>query len=173
MEHPDVEQFVRAYSEGQDRILRFIHTLVPNRTEAEDILQETSVVLWRKWAQFDRDRDFVKWACGIARLEVFRMYRERRRNSLILDEAVLNEIADAAVEAFCTGRKGESSAAALRECLKTLNPADRQVLELRYHQSQTVQQVADAFGRPLSTVHDLLAKLRERLLRCVQQRLAT
>ncbi len=173
MDQSEVEEFVRVYSESQDRILRFIHTLVPNRSEAEDILQETSVLLWRKWAQFDRKRDFVKWACGIARLEVFRTLREKHRTALLLNEAVLNEIADSAMNAICARRKLEATTDALRECLKTLKPADRQLLELRYHRDQTVQQVASACGRPLSTVHDLLAKLRMRLLRCVQQRLAS
>ncbi len=172
MRQPEVEEFVRVYSESQDRILRFIHTLVPNRAEAEDILQETSVLLWRKWPQFDRDRDFVKWACGIARLEVFRWLRGKHRGALLLNEVVLNEVAESALGAICAQRKLEAATDALRECLTTLKPADRQLLELRYHRNQTVQQVSTACGRPLSSVHDLLCKLRVRLLRCVQQRLA-
>lgn len=173
MDYSEVEIFVRVYSESQDRILRFIHTLVPNRSDAEDVLQETSVLLWRKWPQYDRDRDFVKWACGIARLEVFRMLRKKGRHTLLLNEAVLNEIADVAIHAICAQRKLDASTDALRECLETLKPQDRQLLVMRYHQDQTVQQVATACGRPLSTVHDLLVKIRMRLLRCVKHRLAT
>src|SRR5262249_20100963 len=45
-----IEDFVRLFSRSQHRILRFIHSLVPNLSEAEDILQETSVILWKKWA---------------------------------------------------------------------------------------------------------------------------
>ena len=49
MDASSAEEFVRLFSKSQHRILGFVHTLVPNLAEAEDILQETSVILWKKW----------------------------------------------------------------------------------------------------------------------------
>jgi RNA polymerase sigma-70 factor, ECF subfamily len=166
------EEFVRLFSRSQYRVLRFIHTLVPNLPEAEDILQETSVILWKKWPQFDRERDFVKWACGIARLEVFRMLRQRKRNGLYLSEVVLNQVADLALSEAYDNVKMQASEAALEACMKELQESERQILALRYQQEKTVKQIAEECQRPKSTVHDLLTKIRSKLLRCVRRRLA-
>ena len=167
------EEFVRIFSRSQQRVLRFIHTFVPNLTEAEEILQETSVILWKKWPQFEQDRDFVKWACGIARLEVFRMLRQRKRFGLHLSEIVLNQIADQALAEFDHDVKMEASEAALEECMKRLDDSERLILTLRYQHEKTVKQIAELCERPKSTVHDLLGLIRARLLRCVRRRLAS
>lgn len=165
------EEFVRLFSRSQVRILRFIHTLVPNLVEAEDILQETSVILWKKWPEFQHDRDFVKWACGIARFEVFRMLRQRKRNGLYLSEVVLNQIADIAVAEACAVGRLEASETALEMCLEKLRDSDRRLLALKYRHNLTVQQIADQCQKPKSSVHDLLARIRSRLSRCVRMRL--
>ena len=173
MNADSAEEFVRLFSRSQNRVLRFIHTLVPNLSVAEDILQETSVVLWKKWPQYDRDKDFVKWACGIARLEVFRMLRQNKRNALYLNEAVLNQIADIALaEAFDSARY-EAGRAALEICMQELQGWEKEILLLRYQQEKTVHQIAQLSNRPKSTIHDSLGKVRFRLLRCVRRRLAT
>jgi RNA polymerase sigma-70 factor (ECF subfamily) len=167
------EEFVRVFSRSQYRILRFIHTLVPNLTEAEDILQETSVILWKKWPQFERNRDFVRWACGIARLEVFRMLRQKHRGALYLSEVVLNQVADLALADIQDAMRIEAGETALAACLMELPEPDREILSLRYQFDKTVQQIADDLRRPKSTIHDQLAKIRTRLLRCVRRRLAS
>ena len=171
MDASSAEEFVRLFSKSQHRVLRFIHTLVPNLAEAEDILQETSVILWKKWPEFERDKDFVKWACGIARLEVFRMLRLRRQNTLYLSEAVLNQIADVALADIHHNVRYEATTDALDDCMRELKEVDQKILKLRYQKEMTVQQIAKACKRPKSTIHDLLGKIRSRLLRCVQRRL--
>lgn len=170
-EASSVEDFVRLFSISQHRILGFVHTFVPNLAEAEDILQETSVVLWKKWPDFEKDRDFVKWACGIARLEVFRMLRQRKANGLYLNQAVLNQIADVAMAEICDTRRLEDNASALNLCIQELQESDREVLKLKYYANLTIQQIAKKCSRPKSTIHDLLGKIRSKLLRCVKRRI--
>lgn len=171
MEASSAEEFVRLFSVSQHRILGFVHTFVPNLTEAEDILQETSVILWKKWPEFERDKDFVKWACGIARLEVFRMLRQRKLNGLYLDQTVLNQIADVAMADICDTKRLEDSASALDACIQELQESDRKILKLKYYTNMTIQQIAEKCNRPKSTIHDLLGKIRSKLLRCVRWRM--
>ncbi len=173
MDASSAEEFVRLFSKSQHRILGFIHTLVPNLPEAEDVLQETSVILWKKWPEFQRDRDFVKWACGIARFEVFRNLRQNKRTPLYLSESVLNQIADIALDEAKDNRRFEESGTALNACLQELPESDQRILNLRYQYNKTVQQIAKECNRPKSTVHDLLGKIRSKLLRCVRRRLST
>ena len=46
----------------QRQIFGYIYTLVPNRADAEDILQETSLVICEKFDEFKEGTDFVAWA---------------------------------------------------------------------------------------------------------------
>lgn len=173
MDAKSAEEFIRVFSKSQHRILRFVHTLIPNLADAEDVLQETSVVLWKKWPTFQRDKDFVKWACGIARLEVFQMFRQKKQNVLYLSESVLNQVADIAIAAIDNDWRSEASGDALDRCFAELLDSHQRVLRLRYHDGKTVQQIADECERPKSSIHDLLRKLRSTLLKCVQRRLGT
>ena len=125
MDASSAEEFVRLFSKSQHRILGFVHTLVPRLVEAEDILQETSVILWKKWPEFERDKDFVKWACGIARLEVFRMLRQKKRSGLYLSESVLNQIADIALAESKDKARLDDGGIALDACLQKLPKSDR------------------------------------------------
>ena len=66
------KQLMRLMTQHQRRIFGYIYTLVPDRHDAEDILQETSVVVCEKFEQFQPGTDFVAWACQIAYWEVRR-----------------------------------------------------------------------------------------------------
>src|SRR4051794_41944074 len=50
----------------QRQIFSYIYVLVPNRPDAEDLLQETSLVICEKFNEFREGTDFVAWACQIA-----------------------------------------------------------------------------------------------------------
>ena len=56
--------------EEKARLFGYIHSLVYDRNDAEDLFQRVGLVLWRKHDEFDRERSFFHWACGIARLEI-------------------------------------------------------------------------------------------------------
>ena len=60
------KQLVALLTQHQRRIFAYIYTLVPNRTDAEDILQETSLIICEKFHDFKPGTDFVAWACQIA-----------------------------------------------------------------------------------------------------------
>ena len=60
------EEFVRLFSEHQRKLFKFIFLLAPDHAEAEDVLQETSVILWRKFGEFQSGTDFFRWAAQIA-----------------------------------------------------------------------------------------------------------
>src|SRR4051812_24461539 len=50
----------------QRQVFSYIYALVPNRYDAEDLLQETSLVICEKFDEFEEGTDFVAWACQIA-----------------------------------------------------------------------------------------------------------
>ncbi len=88
------QRFVQMFAQHQRRIHAFISGMVPSQTDVDDIMQETCLVLWRKRAEFDPDRDFTRWACGIAFREVLKFRRSISTRKYVLSEDLLTQIAE-------------------------------------------------------------------------------
>jgi len=116
---PNHDQFAERFVRSQDRIYAYVVTLLPNRNDAEEVFQQTSLVLWKKWQQFDPGRDFVAWACGIAHHEVRNFLRKHKdRGRVYLSEDVMAEVAQARLEFHDVL---EERRQALRHCLDRKN----------------------------------------------------
>ena len=72
------EEFIKLFTRYQRRVFLFILSQVPSPVDAEEIHQETNVVVWNKFDQFELGTNFFAWACRIASYEVLK-YREKRR----------------------------------------------------------------------------------------------
>ena len=164
------QEFMQSFVKSQKLLLGFVQTLLPSLHDAEEVLQETSIILWKKWPQYDRNRDFVNWACGIARYEVFRFLRKKKR-PLHLSEAVLNQIADMASAQASLDSDDRECMDALEQCVSILKQKDRELLTMRYRKDTPVAEISTKIGLAPSTIFESLQKIRTRLLRCVQLRL--
>jgi RNA polymerase sigma-70 factor, ECF subfamily len=164
------EEFVLFMSKHQRKVRWFISTLLPAEADTQDVLQETSLILWRKWAEFDRNRDFFTWACGIARREALRFIRGQRSKRVFLDEELLANLADAALS---KGREqfDEEHRNALRICVKSLRPRERDVIRRRYDERQSPQAIAADLHSPVNTIYSLLNRSRVKLIDCVRRRM--
>jgi len=69
-------ELVQLMMKYQRRIFAYIHTLVPSRSDAEDILQEASLTICEKFSGFETGTNFYSWACQIAYWKV----RAARKN---------------------------------------------------------------------------------------------
>ena len=164
------KQLMLLMTQHQRRIFGYIYTLVPNRTDAEDILQETSLVVCEKFAQFKVGTDFAAWACQIAYWEVRRARQKFARAKVVFNQEVVDAISETAVElAPERGARHE----ALARCLQKLHPRDRELLLTRYEPGSGVELAAQRSGRTLETAYKALARLRKLLLDCVTNQLST
>ena len=168
-EQDRAEQFLALHSKNQHRISAFVHTLVGDWQDAEEIVQDTLMILWRKFDEFDVATDFFRWEARVAQYEVLNYRRKKKRQNLMLGVEIINALAAAAVEAAANV---DQQREALVHCLKQLPEKDLRIIGLRYHENGTVHTVADAIGRSTSHVHRILRRLRERLLRCIRARLS-
>ena len=78
-------EFIRLFLQNERRIYAFIVSLLPDLTDAEDVLQETSVVLWEKFDQFQPGTNFVSWACKIAHFKVLKHFAAYDEISVVWD----------------------------------------------------------------------------------------
>lgn len=161
---PFTEQFVRS----QHRVYGYIVTLLPNRDEADDAFQETCLILWDKWAEFDTSRDFVRWACGIAHNVVRNYRRSRQRTVVTLSDGLLTEIA---AERLSSEPHLESRNRALSGCLEKLTEAQRSLLEQCYLGGEEIQAVAERKSLTRAALYLRLQRIRRTLFECVDRSL--
>ena len=165
----DVESFIWHYSRAQLQILSFIQMLIPSTIEAEDILQETSIVLFKKWNQFDKDRDFASWACGIARYEVFKYLRSQKKRSGISIE-LLHELSDMALQQR-EQENDQQRQDALANCFEQLSPSHKKLFTERYRLNKSIPNIAKLCDKTERAVYKSLSNLREVLQRCIQRQI--
>ena len=164
----ETERFVRLFAAAQSEVLRYILALVPDLDDAQEILQETAVDLWKKFDRYDPDHPFVPWACRFAYFQVlkFRDRQARRRRFLSL-EAIDQLAAERAEESAVLDDRRR----ALATCLKLLSDSERLMIEQRYSRRMPVAQLSLVTGRNIATLYKALERLRRRLFECVNRRL--
>ena len=87
------EEIMREFVQHQRVLFVFLRTLLNDSADAEEVLQETSIVLWRKRHQFVAGTSFVKWAMSVAKLEALKFLRGRKRLPQPLGEEVMEKLA--------------------------------------------------------------------------------
>lgn len=148
----------------------YIHSLVRDFHDADDLFQQTALVLWRKFAEFDRSRSFLSWACGVARFEVSNFLRTRGRSRLYFSDELNLLLIDA--QDRCRG-DGDARRAALAGCMDRLREQDRQLVLDCYGENEArVAQIASQWGRSAQSVHNSLRRIRRALFSCVERKLS-
>src|SRR5258708_14525825 len=82
------QRFLSLFLRSEREIFRYVAALVPNLTEAEDIVQQTALALWEKFDTYDPAQPFTPWACRFA-LNKARQWIERLQRCQALLEHVL------------------------------------------------------------------------------------
>lgn len=154
----------------QRQIFSYIYTLVPNRCDAEDLLQETGLVICEKFNEFREDSDFVAWACQIAYWRIRYSRQKFVRSKVLFDQEIVDVVAQTAAN---MSDELDDRHEALARCLQKLHPRDRDMLLARYEPGGGVEEAARRSGRSRQTAYKALSRLRKLLLDCVSNRIAS
>jgi RNA polymerase sigma-70 factor (ECF subfamily) len=160
-------EFVRLWSEHSRHIYAYIYTLVSNWSDADDIFQETSVVLIEKFDEYQPGTNFTAWACRVAYLKTMEFFRERKSPEL-LDEDFLQAISQ---EFQRSPEEVEVRFVALSECLGKLAANDRKLIELRYRGTNDVKTTAARLSQSVQRVYRSLARIHETLYECIRRKM--
>jgi RNA polymerase sigma-70 factor (ECF subfamily) len=162
-------RMARLWMEAQPSVLSFICAAIPRFHDAEDVLQETAIEAAANFAKYDASRPFVAWAIGIARFKIAAFYRTAQRDGSLLNERVLQQVADAHVAHHA---RIDDRRAALDECLGELGSAARSLIEAKYTEGAPAAELAARTGSTAGSVRVKLTRIRSRLLDCVRSKLA-
>jgi RNA polymerase sigma-70 factor (ECF subfamily) len=163
------DDFIRQLTAAQTSLYAYILTLLPDRAAAQDVLQETNLTLWRKLADFQPGTSFMAWGCRVAYFQVLNHRRRMKRDRLVFDDQLLDSLAERQAERM---EQADHRELALKKCLESLPAAQRSLIQRRYAPDGSVQEIAEAEGKSAGAISQMLYRIREALLNCIQGSLA-
>lgn len=150
----------------ESRLLAYIRRLGVRKPEdAEDVLQEAFIKIYRNLADFDSAMKFSSWAYRIARNEsVSRFRRERARPARLFSDVGLDTIEQVAdnlnlekeVDARLRGEK-------VRAALRSLPMKYQEALELYCVEQKSYEEISDILRKPVGTVGTLIKRAKKLL----------
>ena len=162
------ESFVLLLTQHQEALFRYIFSLVPMEADARDILQETSLALYRKWDQFDPSRPFLPWAFRFAYLQVQKHREKTARSPLLFSEDVMDLLAN---ERGHLAPVLDERLHLLDACLQKLPAAQKELVTARYGLRQSAEDLMQRFAMSRRTLFRNLELLRQQLHDCVTHQL--
>jgi RNA polymerase sigma-70 factor (ECF subfamily) len=163
---PPSDEFVQLFTRHQRRLYLFILSQLAGTQDAEEVLQETNLVIWAKYHQFDIDTNFFAWAAQIATYEVLKFRQRRQREKLRFSDEFVQSVATEVLE-----RSDELELR--RNALQKLRSGDRALIQRRYQPGERGKHVAEDLGRPANSVYQSLGRIRRTLLECINRTLAS
>src|SRR5439155_10020508 len=162
------ELLVRLLIRHQEELFRYIYSLLPHQEDARDALQETSVALYRKFADYDPAKPFLAWAYGFAYLEVLKQRERSCRGGW--------HLRDDLVELLARERQEQEAdlharLEALEVCLTELPPHDRELIHQRYSRACPIDELVVRLGTSRRTLFRNLDRIRRTLFECINRRL--
>jgi RNA polymerase sigma-70 factor (ECF subfamily) len=162
------DQYILAITAIQNRLHAYILSLLADPVAAQDVLQETNLVLIRKADDFQIDASFESWAYNTARFQVLAHLRDRKRDRMVLHEAFAEKLAPVAeVMAEETQRRVQL----LGGCVERLSDEHKALLHKRYGRDTSITTLAEDHRKTASAMKQLLYRIRNLLAACVEERL--
>jgi RNA polymerase sigma-70 factor, ECF subfamily len=162
-------EFQHLFFAHEPQIFAYILSLLPHRDDAQEVLQETSVVLWRSFSGYTPGTNFRAWACQTAFNQVLSFRKRQKRVPMPLGDAFLEAVA---AEAELLAEPLQDQLRALTYCVDKLRPRDADLLRRCYQKGATTKVVAGQLGRPAGTIYKALTRIRRTLFACIERTLA-
>jgi len=171
MEQPDDKRraVMKLALEHRAQLWGFLVGLTKNPSRAEDLFQNTYLILCEKWEQYRPETNFLAWARQIARYEFLASVDPERRPFVTAEMEVLESALRAAES---QGGAPSTRCEALRRCLDQMPQArGRRVLELRYGEGLAGEKIAAQLGLSVNALYTMLSRVRRILQECIERRL--
>src|SRR5262245_38360898 len=163
--------FLRLFLQNERRLYAYILTILPNRADADDVLQDASMVMWDKFDEHSPPDDFAAWGCRISYFKVLDFYKKSQRCRVKFSQAMLERVAETAIEQAGVLQL-DARRDALAGCIEKLSARDRDLLARRFTPGATTQSTSEQVGRSVEAVYKALTRFRHALFECVQRALA-
>lgn len=167
----DDEAFGLLVQMHQARLRGFAARYLDDPNDVYDIVQDAFVDAYRHLERFDLSRQFGPWLRAICKNRILNLFRSRRVrrdvNLTIIDDALAEQVQseEAQDDNFLDRLE------AMRHCIAKLKPAQKELIELRYHARLSVKELAETMNLSAAALSMQLMRMRHAIKRCMQLRL--
>lgn len=163
-------KFLSVFTQHRNQLYSYIYSLLPQRDDAEDVFQRTSLILWKKFSDYDDSCSFFSWACGVAFYEVKNFIRVAQRKRLQFQDDLIQQLADE--RAVIPQLQFNQRASALQDCIQKLKQRDQDLVNQIYRDQTSVKEAADTAGAAIQTLYNRLNQIRRQLTLCIDRTLS-
>ena len=168
MNPQDNTAFIRLFAPVQNQLLMYIRSLLPNFSEADDLLQEVAATAWNKFGDFDESKgEFKSWLFGMARNKVMHSKRRFARTQNLLNEVQMQISEDYFKDMSNTANDERQDA--LHSCINKLSLDQQILLKKRYNEKLKSYELAELLKRTAEQVRIQLYRLRKVLKTCINE----
>jgi RNA polymerase sigma-70 factor (ECF subfamily) len=158
------DEFLQLITEFQGRLFGFVLAMLGDVDQANEVLQETNLVLWRKSDEFEPGSDFKAWSFRVAHFQVMAFRQRQLRDRLVFSDEVIEQFSrDAAAQDEAYEQRIEL----LGTCIDSLSERNRDVLCRFYDQGESLDTIAASLKRTANAVGQMLFRIRRSLIQCV------
>jgi RNA polymerase sigma-70 factor (ECF subfamily) len=159
----DEQAFSQLYDHSSTLLYTLAFRILGNRDEAQELLQDVYLEVWRKVTRYDIGRGTpIAWLITVT----------RQHATMQLDETVSADVADLGPSPYET-QADQELRMAVGNAITSLPPAQQQAIELAYYEGLSHNEIAAKLNQPLGTVKTRIklgmSKLREGLRRWWEQ----
>lgn len=164
------EEFVSLIAKHQRWLYSYVLLLLGNRADADEVFHETTIIIWRKFQQYESDTNFQAWARKIAHYQILQYRRNQARERRLFSDAFVENIAH---EEATLSDLLEARRKALSRCLSRLKSRDRDLVQLCYSQDFAMKSVAKQIGCSANAIYKALGRIRQSLFECINRTIAS
>lgn len=160
------QRFLSLFLRSEREIFRYVAVLVPNVTDAEDVVQQTAMALWEKFDAYDPSQPFTPWACRFALNKAHQWIERRQRWQALLDHGLAEELVQRRQE---LQPEFEQRLKHLEGCIGKLPEAQRSLVEGYYYERAGIGTLAQRTRRSEAATYKMLQRIRHALQVCVER----
>lgn len=163
----DASAFEQLYRSTSPRLFGICLRVLPQRAEAEEVLQEVFITIWRKASQYDATRaGAMTWLAMMTRNKAIDRLRanasERSHHRIEFDEAAAAPGANQATEK-------DQDRHRLDACLDELEPSRRMLIRTAFFEGATYEELAERSSTPLGTIKSWIRRGLLKLKTCLER----
>ena len=156
------------YQDTSAKLFGVLLRILSDRSEAEDVLQDVYVTVWRRAALYDPGRASpITWLVAIARNRAIDRLRSGAASRKLAPLEDADEVQDSAPGALDVVVKSEQQAR-LRTCLGELEEKTSKAIRSAFYDGATYEELAERMGVPLGTMKSWIRRGLLKLRACLE-----
>lgn len=167
-EHSDPTPFVKLLAEHERYLGGYVYHLIPNAADAEDVLQDIKVALWKAFDQYELGTNFGAWSRKVAfhRVMAFRKKKAIEGKRLTFSDECFEYLSDHYSD---DSHHIDEMAKRLAVCISKLKKPHQELVSLRYKESFSIEETSVRTGKTIAACYRALSRIRLALRQCLQQ----